>query len=308
LAVRKRTVAENMSSAVFDALARSNLLHNVEQAFRDATGLSLKLVPAGEPQRRVAIGKDENAFCALMAGRIGACAACLKVQRELHRRLSRKLSPQKICCFAGLVEFAVPIIVGGQHTATLSGGQVFRQKPGRRQFNRIARQVGIRGMRASLNQIKRAYFRTPVVSDQRLAGAIRLLTILATQLAESAHRNLLAARKHEPPSVAEAKHFVQAHAGQQVTLRQTAAHVHIGRHHFCRVFKRATGLTFTEFVARVRVENAKGLLSDPNLRITDVADRAGFNSISQFNRVFRSFAGNSPTGFRAASRRASSAS
>src|SRR5207244_539424 len=66
-----------------------------------------------------------------------ACAACMKIQRELQRRLSRKLAQQEICCFAGMIDLAVPVIVGGQQVATLLGGQVFRQKPGRRQFDRI---------------------------------------------------------------------------------------------------------------------------------------------------------------------------
>jgi AraC-like DNA-binding protein len=288
-----------MTSAIFHVLAGSKLLRDVEHAFRDATGLSLKLVPAGEPQRRLAIGKNENPFCAIMAGRIGACAACVDVQRELQRRLGRKLSPQEVCCFAGMIELAVPVIVSGQHAATLLGGQVFRQKPGRRQFDRIARQVRSRGMHSRLSEIRRAYFHTPVVSDQRLEGAMRLLTILARQLAESVHRNLLAAQKHEPASVTEAKQFVHAHAGEGVTLRQTAAHVNVSRHYFCKLFKQATGLTFTEFVARVRVEKAKGLLHDPRVSVTNVADAAGFNSISQFNRVFRRYAGNSPTAYRA---------
>ena len=117
---------------------------------------------------------------------------------------------------------------------------------------------------------------------------------------ESANHFLLAAQRHEPPSVTQAKNFVHAHAGERVTLRQTATHVNVSSHYFCKVFKQATGITFTEFVARVRVEKAKGLLSDPRLRITDVADSAGFNSISQFNRVFRRYAGNSPTAYRAA--------
>jgi AraC-like DNA-binding protein/ligand-binding sensor protein len=288
-----------MTSAIFHALSRSKLLRDVENAFHDATGLSLKLVPASQLPRRRAVGRNENPFCALMAGHIGTCAACLDVQRELERRLSRKLSPQEICCFAGMIELAVPVIIGGQHAATLTGGQVFRQKPGQPQFNRIARQLPSLGMHSSLSQIKRAYFRTPVISDKQLKGAMRLLTILATQLAESAHRNLLAAQKREPSSVTEAKQFVHAHAGQRVTLRETAAHVHVSRHYFCKVFKQATGLTFTEFVARVRVEKAKGLLNDPRISITNVADRAGFNSISQFNRVFRRYSGNSPSAYRA---------
>ena len=287
------------TSAIFHALSRSTLLRDVEHAFHDATGLSLKLVPANQSPRRLALGRNENPFCVLMAGHSGACAACLDVQRELERRLTRKLSPQEICCFAGMIELAVPVIIGGQHAATLLGGQVFRQKPGRRQFNRIAREVRSLGRHSSLREIRWAYFHTPVLSDKQLKGAMRLLTLLATQLAESGHRHLLATQKHEPPSVTEAKHFVHANAGQRVTLRETAAHVHVSRHYFCKLFKQATGLTFTEFVAHVRVEKAKGLLNDPRISITNVADGAGFNSISQFNRVFRRYSGNSPTAYRA---------
>jgi hypothetical protein len=67
--------AASMSSAVYNALARSKLLRDVERAFRDATGLSLKLVPGGEPQRRLALGTGENAFCAMMGTSGCACAA-----------------------------------------------------------------------------------------------------------------------------------------------------------------------------------------------------------------------------------------
>jgi len=299
-------VAAPVSSAVYAALARSKLLRDVERDFHDATGLSLKLVRSGEPQRP-AIGRVKNAFCALMGTSVDACAACVEVQRELQLRLDHKLTPKETCCFAGMIELAVPVVVGGQHVATLLGGQVFRRRPGRRQFDRVARQLRRWGVHASLTQLNRAYFHTPVLSEKQIHGAVRLLTVLATHLAECANRYLLAARKQEPPSVTQAKTFVHAHAGERVSLGQTAAHVHVSRHYFCKVFKRTTGITFTEFVARVRVENGKGLLSDPRLRISDVADRAGFNSISQFNRVFRRHAGASPTSFRAALRRAASA-
>jgi AraC-like DNA-binding protein len=289
-----------VTSAVYDALTRSKLLHDMERAFRDATGLSLRLVRSGEPPLRLAPARHENTFCALVATSASACAACLEVQRQLQSRLRRKLLPQEICCFAGMTELAVPVIAGGEHVATLVGGQVFRQKPGRRQFDRVARQLRTWGMDDRPHQIKRAYFYTPVVSEKQFQGGVRLLMILATQLAESATRYLVAARKYEPPSVREAKNFVYAHAGERVTLRQIADHVHVSKHYFCKIFKQATKITFTEFVARVRVENAKKLLGDPQWRMAEVADSTGFYSISQFNRVFRRYAGSSPTGYRAA--------
>jgi AraC-like DNA-binding protein len=57
-------------------------------------------------------------------------------------------------------------------------------------------------------------------------------------------------------------------------------------------------MSFSEYLARVRVERAKNLLSDASLRVTEIAFRCGFNSISQFNRLFRRHAGCSPTRFR----------
>jgi AraC-like DNA-binding protein len=289
-----------VSSAVYNALTRSKVLCDVERAFRDATGLSLKLVRSGEPPLRLASGRHENNFCALMATSASACAACLEVQRELQRRLGLKLAPQEICCFAGMTELAVPVVVGGEHVATLLGGQVFQGKAGRQQFNCVARQLRKWGMDDRLRQIKRAYSYTPIVSEKQFQGAVRLLMMLATQLAESATRYLVAARTYEPPSVRQAKNFVYAHAGERVTLRQIADHVHLSKHYFCKIFKQATKITFTEFVARVRVENAKKLLANPRWRMAEVADNTGFYSISQFNRVFRRYAGNSPSGYRAA--------
>jgi AraC-like DNA-binding protein len=57
-------------------------------------------------------------------------------------------------------------------------------------------------------------------------------------------------------------------------------------------------MTFTDYVARVRVEKVKNLLLDPNKRVSEAAYEAGFQSLSQFNRVFRRIAGASPSHYR----------
>ena len=82
--------------------------------------------------------------------------------------------------------------------------------------------------------------------------------------------------------------------GEQITVGQTARHVHLSRYHFCKVFRKATGMTFTQFMSRVRIENAKDLLSDPYPCVSEVARRTGYVSISQFNRAFRRWTGQSP--------------
>jgi AraC-like DNA-binding protein len=51
-------------------------------------------------------------------------------------------------------------------------------------------------------------------------------------------------------------------------------------------------------LARVRVEKVKNLLLNPHKRVSEAAYEAGFQSLSQFNRVFRRIAGLSPTVYR----------
>ncbi len=64
------------------------------------------------------------------------------------------------------------------------------------------------------------------------------------------------------------------------------------------MFKKATGLTFTEYLSRIRVEKAKSYLLNPHIRISEVAFEVGFQSLSQFNRVFKKITGQSPSQFR----------
>jgi AraC-like DNA-binding protein len=72
----------------------------------------------------------------------------------------------------------------------------------------------------------------------------------------------------------------------------------MSRFYFCKSFRKHTGLNFTDFVARLRVERAKELLLNPNLRVSEIAYEVGFQSLTHFNRVFRRVVGKSPTAYR----------
>jgi AraC-like DNA-binding protein len=72
-----------------------------------------------------------------------------------------------------------------------------------------------------------------------------------------------------------------------------------GRLSLCKVSKQTTGLRFTDYVARARLEDAKTELLNPNRRISEIAYDAGFQSLTQFNRTFHRVFGQSPTEFRA---------
>ena len=287
-----------MKELEFEDLARLPVIAFYEPAFRKATGVSLKLVPPEMPTRRLCLGPDENQFCSLVGATPEGCNACLEVQVKAQRGALRSHGPQQISCYAGLTEVAMPVMISGRHVATLMSGQVFRREPTERDFQMVIKMV-----RGDLGadwekRVRLAYFATPVVTADRFQAILQLLQVFAQYVADFASRQAIACSTDEPTPVTSAKQFVQAHVEEEISLAQVVRHVNVSRFYFCKLFKKATGMTLTEYVARVRVEKAKSLLVDPSMRISEVVFAAGFGSIPRFNSVFKRLVGMAPTEYR----------
>ncbi|MDY2807329.1 MAG: helix-turn-helix transcriptional regulator, partial [Oscillospiraceae bacterium] len=64
--------------------------------------------------------------------------------------------------------------------------------------------------------------------------------------------------------------------------------------YFSRYFKEQTGVPFSQYVNRFRVDRAKRLLAEPQSQVKLVAQQVGFENVNTFIRVFKSFEGISP--------------
>jgi AraC-like DNA-binding protein len=100
----------------------------------------------------------------------------------------------------------------------------------------------------------------------------------------------------------KARNFIQAHSNEELSLGKVARAAHTSANYFSEKFKEATGTTFVSYVARTRFEKAAALLREGDLRVSEIAFAAGFQSLSQFNRVFKKLSGKSPTEYRTAAR------
>jgi len=288
-----------VSVTVYTALACLQPVREYTEAFHRATGVALRLAPASSLSKRAAFGRRGNPFCELVNQATGGCPACLGIQQKLQACLRKKLAPQQIACPMKLVDLAVPVVVEGKHVATLWGGQVFRQPPKRRDFDQMADVLIAWGVsRDDLPKLREAYFGTRVVSDEQFQAILRLLMIFAQNLVEAANRCLLTSHAGEAAAVARAREWVQVHLGEPLTMRAMAERARLSPCHFCRLFRRGTGLRFTDYVCRARVERAKRLLIRRTAHIADVAMECGFGDISYFNRVFKKCAGVTPTEYR----------
>jgi len=100
----------------------------------------------------------------------------------------------------------------------------------------------------------------------------------------------------------KARNFIDAHSSEELSLGKVARAANTSANYFSEKFKEATGTNFVQYVARTRFEKAGALLRNADLRVSEIAFAVGFQSLSQFNRVFKKFAGKSPTECRAAAR------
>ena len=95
-----------------------------------------------------------------------------------------------------------------------------------------------------------------------------------------------------------AKEYILKHAAEDISLGEVAWHVGKGEEHLARVFKRETGQSVFDYVREIRVNEAKTLLLNPALNLTQIAGRCGFHSLAYFSRTFRQQAGVSPSQYR----------
>lgn len=91
-------------------------------------------------------------------------------------------------------------------------------------------------------------------------------------------------------------HYILENYASQITLEDVAAQAHMTTQAFCRYFKKHTRHTFVSFLNEVRINEACKKLTDGGFEsIATIAYSCGFNSITNFNRVFKSITGKSPS-------------
>ncbi len=279
-----------------DAMVKSKVYQDYERAFTETTGLPVALHPVETWQLPHHGQRKENAFCALLAEKSHACAACLQTQEKLCARAAHEA--QTVTCPAGLCDTAVPVRMGDQLVGFLHTGQLFRKPPTTAQFDRTAKLATSWGVSTDRESLKRAYFSTKVVPQKQHDSVVKLLEIFAQHLSMLSNQIFVQQRDAEPPVIAKARQFINEHQGDELSLGQVAKAVNMSSFYFCKLFKKVTGINYTDYLSRVRIEKAKNLLLNPNLRVSEIAYEVGFQSLTHFNRVFKKILGQSPTTYR----------
>ena len=288
--------AATANKKLAEALSKSQLFQEYQRTFSTVTGLPLTLRGVESWQLAHHGHRRQNSFCALMSHANCARAACLQTQQCVCDGVNG-VPCTKSCPF-GIIETAVAVKIGQEIVAYLQTGQVFHKPPTPRQTHRALNRIQELGLGFDLHEAAARYQKTPVIRQDQYQATIRLLQFFASQLGTLANQIVLEQRNAEPAQILRARQFIETHYSEDFSLADVARQVGMCSFYFCKKFKQATGMNFTQYVSRVRIEKAKNLLLNPNYRIIEIAYEIGFQSLTHFNRTFKSVAGQSPTDYR----------
>ena len=122
----------------------------------------------------------------------------------------------------------------------------------------------------------------------------------AVRDAAESYRAARAARTVESRIVVLAKRAIRERfADPAFSLEEASERAGVSKNHLSFEFSRETGETFTEYLSRTRVDEAKRRFVTSPLRVYEVGARVGYPSVEHFSRVFKKVVGVSPVRFKA---------
>jgi AraC-like DNA-binding protein len=259
----------------------------------------LALLPARESVSDDGGGEPaKGVFCiqGCMGGQSGE--VCQRVFQTAESRAVDGSSPVQYRCPTGLVKIIAPVFIGRRHAGNVVAGPFSLQKLNDVTFGRLKKRLEATGHKMQVDRLITSWRFSPVISSERGRALATMVNLFAQYLSECGGRLLREAKDLQSPLLRRIETVLKDSRDASMSVKELAERVSLSPCHFCKVFKKQTGVTFTEYRVRHRIQRAQELLRNPHLRISEVAFEAGFDSIQYFNRVFRRMTGCSPTDFR----------
>ncbi len=98
--------------------------------------------------------------------------------------------------------------------------------------------------------------------------------------------------------VRNALNYMKENYGRKITLSEVAEQTYVSQWHLSKLLNKHTGQSFSELLNSIRINEAKALLNDQSLRISDIAEMVGFLDLAHFSRVFKKHVGVSANEYR----------
>lgn len=106
------------------------------------------------------------------------------------------------------------------------------------------------------------------------------------------------ARKEKQQSILQTVSYIRSHYMERITLEELAAQSCYCKSYYSQSFKAETGLSFSDFLQKIRIEHACEMLCNTEMTIAEIAEQSGFNDLKFFYTVFKKITNSTPAAYR----------
>ena len=132
------------------------------------------------------------------------------------------------------------------------------------------------------------------------------LQVAVSNLNQLPQRNLATSPKKQEVSekdkpqylVGQAIEYIDRHYYEKLDLHAVAEEIGVSTWHLCKVIKKQTGTNFVDLLNKARIEGAKRLLVETNMKVYEVAEEVGYTDTTYFSKIFKKIASVTPNEYR----------
>lgn len=270
-------------------------------------------------------------FCEEVRKDKGLSRFCEKCDSRGGLEAARNQEAYIYICHIGVVDFAIPIIVDGQYIGALMAGQVrLQDEKNQSKLERIVSkkyQIDLE----EYPDLKALHDKLHIMSLDKIESVAQMMyhiinyivedAVLKTKLNETNQNlmifnemstkkseilqdpieksdNIVNRSNHKSILLKPALDYINEHYHEKIYLDDMAYRCNISPSYFSRLFKRELGLTYSSYISKVKVKQAKELLESTDLPIINISLNLGYDDCGYFIKVFKKNYGITPANYR----------
>jgi AraC-like DNA-binding protein len=237
-------------------------------------------------------------FCRALQRFAGGPELCAMCDQSKFLDARHEAQSLRYRCHAGLREFIIPVLRGGQTIALLQCGQVHDHAPTGAEWKEARKSLLGAGIRAPV--LRKLFQHNRVLAPDTQNDLLDLLELISVRLACADERELRPAPGQAQMALGRVMTYIEAHLSERMAVPVIAKSANLSTRSVMRLFRKEVGASVVEFILRRRVARARWLLQQNDRTCAEIAFECGFGSVQHFNRIFRRIEKATPTEWRMA--------
>ncbi len=233
--------------------------------------------------------KDQSPFCKLMKQNEKAKMSCHENDMKAFKRVQETNQVYLYQCSFGLYDAVAPLYSFGKLTGYLMMGQTLDTLNSSPSFVISAASPFI----ADKKELSDAVSKIHIRAKENIVSCLSIMAICAEYITLT---NRLNSTKQDLSH--EIKRYIDQNYKSKITIELLYERFFCSRATLINTFKRAYGVTINEYLTKVRINHATGLLTMTSKSVSEIAELCGFSDQNYFSKVFSKIKGKTPSEFR----------